>query len=85
MITKSWKVNVKKENNIWVKIKEREGESIHLSGGEPLVYKVEENSIFHNRTKVKISKSSFEKAVEINTKTAVTLSEEKLAALKSII
>ena len=85
MITKSWKVNVKKENNIWEKIKEREGESFHLSGGEPLVYKVEGDSISHNRTKGKISKSSFEKAVEINPKTAVTLSEEKLAALKSII
>lgn len=59
--------------DIWEKIKEHEGETFYLSGGEPLVYKVEGNSISHNRTKVKINKSNFEKAVALNPQSTAEL------------
>ena len=59
--------------DIWEKIKEHEGETFYLTSGVPLVYKVEGNSISHNRTKVKISKASFEKAVKMNPKSTAEL------------
>ena len=59
--------------NIWEKIKAHEGETFYLASGAPLIYKVEGDSISHNRTKAKISKASFEKAVAINPKSTAEL------------
>lgn len=51
---------------IWDLIKQHQGEMFYTVSGKELIYRVERDMVFHNRTKIGIPRQAFEKAVAIN-------------------
>lgn len=58
---------------IWDLIKQHQGEVFYTASGKELVYRVEGEMVFHNRTKVGIPRRAFEKAVAINPRSTADL------------